>query len=152
MAYQECRWSRTEEHAGGSRTCLSHLFFIHIFIHLQESARQQEYSNRWLALDQDTKGKIKQDSLMTLGSTTQRAGGVAAQVVSAIAAVELPAAAWPDLIELLLSFVNNPDNVNLRIATLQTIGFICETIVCCCFRFWLSHGVLTLSLYRNRKF
>lgn len=67
--------------------------------------------------------------LMTLGSGQQRAGGVAAQVVAAIAAVELPNAEWMELIEILLQFMNNSENVNMRIATLQTIGYICETIV-----------------------
>lgn len=58
-----------------------------------------------------------------------KAGSFAAQVVSAIAAVELPHDQWPDLIELLLGFVNNSTNANLKIATLQTIGYICESIV-----------------------
>lgn len=66
---------------------------------------------------------------MTLGSASQKAGNFASQVVAAIAAVELPLAQWPELIELLLGFVNNQQNTNLKIATLQTIGFICETIV-----------------------
>jgi importin subunit beta-1 len=66
---------------------------------------------------------------MTLGSSSAKAGTFASQVVAAIAAVELPQAQWPELIELLLGFVNNPANTNLRIATLQTIGFICESIV-----------------------
>jgi hypothetical protein len=50
-------------------------------------------------------------------------------VVAAIAAVELPQLQWTDLIEVLLGFVNNPEQVNLRISTLQAIGFICEQIV-----------------------
>jgi hypothetical protein len=66
---------------------------------------------------------------MTLGSPSQKAGGFASQVVAAIAAVELPEGQWEDLISILLGFVNNQDNTNLKIATLQTIGFICETIV-----------------------
>jgi hypothetical protein len=66
---------------------------------------------------------------MTLGSQSQKAGNFASQVVAAIAAVELPQGQWPDLIEILLGFVNNQPNPNLKIATLQTIGFICETIV-----------------------
>jgi importin subunit beta-1 len=66
---------------------------------------------------------------LTLGSPSTKAGGFASQVVAAIAAVELPDNQWPDLIEVLLGFINNPDNTNLRIATLQTIGFICEAIV-----------------------
>lgn len=72
---------------------------------------------------------MKNNALMTLGSTTQKAGGVAAQVVAAIAAVELPAAQWTEVVEGLLRFMDNADNTNLRIATLQAIGFICESIV-----------------------
>lgn len=66
---------------------------------------------------------------MTLGSPIQKAGNFASQVVAAIAAVELPVNQWGDLIEVLLSFVNNQTNINVRIATLQTIGYICEVIV-----------------------
>jgi importin subunit beta-1 len=67
---------------------------------------------------------------MTLGSASSKAGAFAAQVVSAIASVELPQGQWQDLIELLLGFINNQQgNTNLKIATLQAIGFICETIV-----------------------
>ena len=66
---------------------------------------------------------------MTLGSTSTKAGSVAAQVVAAIAAVELPNNQWPEVIGILLGFMNNTENTNLRIATLQTIGYICETIV-----------------------
>jgi importin subunit beta-1 len=99
-----------------------------------------------LALDNDSKGKIKQDALMTLGSVSSKAGAFAAQVIAAIAAVELPQAQWPELIELLLGFVNNPTNTNLKIATLQTIGFICESIVSAfknIFALCLMNGPLT---------
>lgn len=67
--------------------------------------------------------------MMALGSTNPKIGTVAAQVVSAIAAVELPHSQWSELIEILLGFVNNQSNTNMRVATLQAIGFICETIV-----------------------
>lgn len=66
---------------------------------------------------------------MTLSSSLKQIGTVGAQVVQAIAIVELPHNQWPDLIELLLSFMNQDNNVNLRVATLQAIGFICESIV-----------------------
>lgn len=84
-------------------------------------------------MNNDSKGKIKQDALITLGSASSKAGAFASQVIAAIAAVELPQGQWPELIELLLGFVNNNEtNTNLKIATLQTIGFICETIVSGC--------------------
>ncbi|KAJ7619396.1 armadillo-type protein [Roridomyces roridus] len=94
----------------------------------RESARITEYANRWINLNTEAKTKIKNDALMTLASSQQKAGAFASQVVAAIAAVELPLGQWGDLIELLLGFINTGTNVNLRIATLQTIGFICESI------------------------
>lgn len=97
---------------------------------IQDATRQQDYSNRWIQLNTETKNGIKQQALKTLASPSQKAGNFASQVVAAIAAVELPHNQWADLIELLLSFVNNQENTNLKIATLQTIGFICEVIVC----------------------
>ncbi|KAI0060137.1 karyopherin Kap95 [Artomyces pyxidatus] len=94
----------------------------------REGARQTDYSNRWLAVDPETRAKIKQDVLMALHSPVQKAGSVAAQAVAAIAAIELPQGQWPELIEILLGFVNNASNTPLRISTLNAIGYICETI------------------------
>ncbi|KAG7087450.1 hypothetical protein E1B28_013416 [Marasmius oreades] len=95
----------------------------------REVQRQNEYTNRWISMNPEAKSKIKQDALMTLGSVNQKAGTFASQVVAAIAAVELPHGDWQDLIEILLGFVNNQtNNTNLKIATLQAIGFVCEQI------------------------
>ena len=66
---------------------------------------------------------------MALHSPVQKVGRVAAQAVAAIAAVELPQGQWPELIEILLGFVNNAANTPLRISTLNAIGYICESIV-----------------------
>ncbi|EIN05909.1 ARM repeat-containing protein [Punctularia strigosozonata HHB-11173 SS5] len=94
----------------------------------RDATRQTDYANRWLGIDTQTRGKIKQDALMSLASPQQRAGTVAAQFVAAIAAVELPHGQWPELIDILLGFVNDATNVNLRIATLEAIGFVCEQV------------------------
>jgi importin subunit beta-1 len=94
----------------------------------RDPTRQSEYAARWLQLPDDVKTKIKQESLMTLASPMQKAGYFAAQVIAAIAAVELVVNQWQELIQILLGFVNDQTNVNLRMATLQTIGFICESV------------------------
>ncbi|KAJ7058264.1 armadillo-type protein [Mycena amicta] len=94
----------------------------------RDPTRVAEYANRWMALSNEAKSKIKNDALLTLGSASAKAGSFAAQVTAAIAAVELPHGHWGDLIEILLGFVNTQANTNLRIATLQAIGFICESI------------------------
>jgi hypothetical protein len=115
----------------------------------QESGRSTEYANRWMSLSTEAKTKIKNDALLTLGSSSQKAGTFASQVVAAIAAVELPVNQWGDLIEMLLGFVNTQTNVNLRIATLQTIGFICESIVSLTKQ--LSSATLRVFSRRNLK-
>lgn len=95
----------------------------------QDSARQAEYSTRWLALDVKIRGEIKEFVLRGLHSEQVKAGTVAAQSVAAIATVELPQGQWPDLIEILLRFVNTGTSVPLRQSTLSAIGFICEALV-----------------------
>ncbi|EPQ55831.1 ARM repeat-containing protein [Gloeophyllum trabeum ATCC 11539] len=92
----------------------------------REAARQTEYWNRWLAVDNETRNKIKQASLASLASPQLRIGHVAAQVVSSIACIELTHGQWHDLISLLVTFVNDASNTNLRISALETIGYICE--------------------------
>jgi importin subunit beta-1 len=67
--------------------------------------------------------------LRGLHSEQVKAGTVAAQSVAAIATVELPQGQWPDLIEILLRFVNTGTSVPLRQSTLSAIGFICEALV-----------------------
>ena len=71
---------------------------------------------------------MKQDALMALASPAPKVGTVAAQVVSAIAAVELPQGQWMDVISILLGFVSEQSNTSLRVATLQAIGFTCEAL------------------------
>ncbi|THH30317.1 hypothetical protein EUX98_g3876 [Antrodiella citrinella] len=97
----------------------------------RDITRSQEAATRWLSLDVNSRGKVKQDSLNALSSTTGKVGTVAAQVVAAIATVELPQNQWMEVIEILLGFVNNTanaPNTGLRVATLQAIGFLCESI------------------------
>jgi importin subunit beta-1 len=103
--------------------------YLHSYRLLQDSARQAEYSTRWLALDVKIRGEIKTLVLRGLNSEQVKAGTVAAQSVAAIATVELPQGQWPDLIEILLRFVNTGTSVPLRQSTLSAIGFICEALV-----------------------
>ena len=90
---------------------------------------QGALSERYLALPDDATAPLKQSLLSTLGSPQIAAGGVAAQCVSAVAAIELPVQKWPELIQTLLEFVGNQDNTGLRVNTLQAVGYVCEIIV-----------------------
>lgn len=68
--------------------------------------------------------------MMTLGSPQPKAGTYAAQVISSIAAIEVPLDMWPDLITQLLTFAQDASNIGLRMNALTTIGQICEVVVC----------------------
>ncbi|KAG8835928.1 karyopherin beta [Serendipita sp. 399] len=93
----------------------------------RDETRQSEVTARWLNVPSEYRAKVKTDSLRALSSPAHRVGTAAAQVVSAIAAIELPNGQWDDLITDLLGAVNTGD-LTTRVATLQCIGFICESI------------------------
>ena len=82
-----------------------------------------------MGLDGGVRKQIKDQALHALSSSNSKVGQVAAQFISAIAAVELPLGHWLEVIEVLLGFMNE-SNTPLRVATLQTIGYICESIAC----------------------
>jgi len=95
----------------------------------RDAARQDDYAARWKNLDPPTRDSVKHDALATLAAADRGARNVSGQVVAAVAAVELPAGMWPGLVGQLLQLASANDNPNLRQATLQTIGYICEAIV-----------------------
>ncbi|KAJ1031485.1 hypothetical protein NDA13_001878 [Ustilago tritici] len=94
----------------------------------RDPTRVEEYTARWTLLPQDSRNDIKQNVLSTLGSQEHRAGTAAAQVIAAIAAIELPVGLWNELISQLLSAMGDASNMRLRQAALQAIGFTCEGI------------------------
>lgn len=95
----------------------------------REIQRSTEYAERWFKLSPEERNDIKQKIFATLASQDSRAGQASAQVLASIAAVELPQGQSQDMIGQLLSQMGDVNNVNLRRATLQAIGFICETSV-----------------------
>lgn len=49
-------------------------------------------------------------------------------MIAAIAEIELPLNAWPDLITTMLANIQTTDST-LKQSTLQAIGYVCEAIV-----------------------
>ncbi|KAG5992211.1 hypothetical protein E4U52_002977 [Claviceps spartinae] len=89
--------------------------------------RRQELQTKWLQqIDDDTKARIRQLTLQTLSSNNPQAGNAAAQVVSSIAAIELPRNLWTDLMPYLVKNVTDGAD-NQKQASLTTIGYICES-------------------------
>ena len=49
------------------------------------------------------------------------------QCVSAVASIEIPENQWPEIIDTLSTHVTHEER-NIRLASIQTIGYICEEI------------------------
>ena len=95
----------------------------------REDARMAEYRDRWMAVHPDLKVALKANVFNALSSSHARPATTAAQVIAAIAVIELPQNLWPDLIDKLLTNVTAQGASDvLRQSSLQCIGFICESV------------------------
>ncbi|ORY55676.1 armadillo-type protein [Pseudomassariella vexata] len=93
----------------------------------REFARQQELQQKWLQhTDQETKTRVKTVALQTLASDNSQAGQASAQVIAAIAGIELPRNQWPDLMGTLVANVSS-GAPHQKQASLTCIGYICES-------------------------
>jgi len=93
----------------------------------KEEARKLQLIQKWLSLDANVKGQVKQTIAKTLGSAVADARHTAAQVIARIAHIEIPRNLWPELVpQLLVNMQQNDDNI--KQATLQTLGYIAEEI------------------------
>jgi len=87
--------------------------------------QQQE---RWRSLPESTKLYIKERVFKALGTEIFRPSS-APQCVAYIAIIELPEGQWPGLIPALASNVTNQESTQqLRLASLEAIGYICQDI------------------------
>jgi importin subunit beta-1 len=114
------------EQADGSIRAAAGLALKNAFT-TRDFARHQELQAKWLQqTDDDTKTRVKQLTLQTLSSSNVQAGTAAAQVVSSIAAIELPRNQWTDLMPYLVKNVSEGAD-HQKQSSLTTIGYICES-------------------------
>ncbi|KAI5959568.1 kap95 [Candida pseudojiufengensis] len=83
--------------------------------------------DRWLKLDIDLKTKIKNQAVLGLNSDIQKVASTAAQLVAAIADIELPRGEWPELIPIIIQNTKSENPENVKRASQLAIGYICET-------------------------
>ncbi|OLY84923.1 Importin subunit beta-1 [Smittium mucronatum] len=93
----------------------------------KDLALQEQFANRWMSVNPDIRNSIKKGLMQTLASADVSASTASAQAISAVAMIELPRNEWQDAISELMTYVTSPDD-RLKIASLRTIGFICEGI------------------------
>ena len=94
----------------------------------KDQARKQQQAEKWSQIDQDTKNQIKSITLNTLLSNDERVANQAATLVAAIAEIELPREEWSDLIDIIVENTKPEKPVNVKRASLLTIGYICESV------------------------
>ena len=93
----------------------------------KEQHRKNELFQRWLALDAGVKAQVKALLLQTLSSPVASARSTSSQVIAKIAGIEIPQKQWPELIGSLLSNIHQVQP-NVKQATLETLGYLCEEV------------------------
>ncbi|KAI3404933.2 kap95 [Candida oxycetoniae] len=84
--------------------------------------------DRWLKLNSELKTKIKEQAVQGLKTPNSKVANTAAQLVAAIADIELPRGEWSELIPLIIqnTKMENPEHV--KRASQLAIGYICESV------------------------
>lgn len=85
------------------------------------------YADLWVQLEPFFKQNMKEAILATLASPSQLVRTQVSSLVAAIAAIEIPRGEWTELINNLCSNANS-NVAQVKLASLQTLGFICEEL------------------------
>jgi len=94
----------------------------------RDDARKAELQEKWVALDNGTRGQIKAAVWAMLGSSVSEIRHTCAQVIAKIAGAEVPKKLWPDLVQNLQSNVATGTVPGLKHATLEALGYVCEEV------------------------
>jgi len=89
--------------------------------------KKKYQAERWINLDQGAKAQIKEISLKSLLTEHDRVANAAAQLVAAIADIELPRQEWNELIGIIVENTKPEKPEHVKRSSLLTIGYICET-------------------------
>lgn len=117
----------------------------------RDEALRHQQQERWRALSEETRQYIKERVFRTLGTEIFRPSS-APQCVAYIAIVELPEQRWPGLIQALTENVSNPNSTpQLRLASLEAIGYICQDIDQSCLQTTDSDSILTAIVIHGMK-
>jgi importin subunit beta-1 len=81
----------------------------------------------WQKLDPANKPDIRNKVLGTLADPERNLRTAASMAVAAIAEFDIPTNQWPDLLQILINNAASTDK-NIKLASLQTLGYICEVI------------------------
>jgi importin subunit beta-1 len=115
-----------------------------------EYLRQQQ-QERWRSLPEPTRTHIKERVFKALGTEIFRPSS-APQCVAYIALIELPEQQWPGLIPALEANVTSPTSTQqLKLASLEAIGYICQDIDQTCIQASDSNHILNAIVLHGMK-
>ncbi|KAG7885397.1 hypothetical protein KL936_005347 [Ogataea polymorpha] len=93
----------------------------------KDPVKKQQLAERWVQQDSDLKQKIKDTALQTLLTRDERVANAAAQLVAAVADIELPLGTWNELMHIIVDNTKADKPVNVKRASLLAIGYVCES-------------------------
>lgn len=103
--------------------------FLKNTLHAKSVHFLQENQRRWKAVDQQSRGRIKDALLQSMASVEPQAAHSAAIAAAEVAAVELPFGEWADFVPALMERVTNPAVPEIvKLAALNCLGFTAERI------------------------
>jgi len=86
---------------------------------------EPKYEDYWATLDAEFKAQVKEAIVATLASPQAPVRAQIANIIAAIASIELPRKEWDDLLPNLCANAGHTE-YNIRLASLTTLGYICE--------------------------
>lgn len=94
----------------------------------KDSIKNQQFAQRWATtIDPESKQQIKSNALAVLMDNEPRVANASAQLIAAIADIELPRGEWPDLMQIMVDNTNTNQPENVKRASLLALGYICES-------------------------
>ncbi|QLG70915.1 hypothetical protein HG535_0A08610 [Zygotorulaspora mrakii] len=95
----------------------------------KDSVKNLQYAQRWVTVvDPGSKEQIKQNALLGLTANDEpRVANASAQLIAAIANIELPRGEWLDLMKIMVDYTTPSQPENVKRASLLALGYICES-------------------------
>ncbi|CAR25977.1 ZYRO0A12672p [Zygosaccharomyces rouxii] len=94
----------------------------------KDSVKASQYAQRWITVvDPASKDQIKLNTVQALLTGEPRVANASAQLIAAIANIELPRGEWGDLMKTMVDSTNPSQPENVKRASLLTLGYICES-------------------------
>ncbi|SCU90613.1 LANO_0D09362g1_1 [Lachancea nothofagi CBS 11611] len=93
----------------------------------KDSVKTQQLAQRWISqVDDSSRAAVREYALVALMAPEPRVANASAQLIAAIATIELPRNHWPDLMKIMVDNTATQQPENVKRASLLALGYICE--------------------------